>query len=442
MKIKYKKTFSVVVVMSAVAVFLGNTNQVSEALPESWYALPENRPNVRYLEANEKPPSAHDAAGAGNAVDRFLKANGEALDNVSGAKESNKDKWGIAAYILDMGLTHQGKMGGLLAKGDAGATVYWRPRARASEPFSELDNADLSVTAQTTPQEVSAQLDPIIKSMIATGQVKDPTALRNNLERVSHEFLELSHGLEASPGVEWYVSRLRMDFAVDVSGNISPFFEIGGGTRLRFEWLPVASSKFAATAFRPKSEKAINLKRLVDTLAQDLGSVPYEEYKATGFTLDNIRFGISAFASGKIGVVKAASTVTGHVYFSKRKAAVDARYAQTLETLDAIPLIDAEASAAHRQFAMNNGVSFATEMLETGKPGTVYDVARERFRAGMVKAAKISQFLAAHSKSGDGSAWELYKVKSEFALSLSGTTGLVTLGAKAAIELDSKRINQ
>lgn len=57
----------------------------------------------------------------------------------------------------------------------------------------------------------------------------------------------------------------------------------------------------------------------------------------------------------------------------------------------------------------------------------------------MEQALRLGAYLAERASHSQGKQWELYQLKTEFALSLSGSVGLVNLGGTGAAEMTFSR---
>lgn len=445
---KFSKKIAAVSLAAATGLAFLPAYNPNEKLPESWYKLPEDAHPTQWAALNSGISQAEDTTGASVAVDRFLKANSDALDGLSPESAQNDNKWRMQGFMVDLAVNHTGHIGGLLATGEASALVYWRPARlinagkNVPQQPSSTEAADLTVTSNTTPEQLRMQLEPIAKSVAATGKVKKTSDFRNNLAKVAEEFLQTTRGIEMNPGAMWDVSRVRLDFSVDAEGHISPFFSKGAGVRLRFEWAPtVVGARLAhAESGNGDNSNSSNLKQLLKTVAQDLSSLPYDEYSPTGLSLKEIRFGLGLYGEGKWGLAKVRSAVMGQVYFSRNTnvAANMLNSADATDTLETLPLVEEAPAQTHIEYADAIGVVHQSFSNNKGGMDTVFEVSREKFRNGLKKASKMAVFLAGRQNKAKkkNSGWDVAEVRTSFALSLSGTTSFVTLsGAKASLEL-------
>lgn len=433
MKISYKIAGVALVAATALAVLPGYNNAQNEALPQSWTTLPEEAPAQKWKLDNAGIEQAENTQGAERAVERFLNANVGALEGLNISPDEAKDKWGLAGYMVDLSVTRNGTIGGLVAKGEASATVYWRPTAAIARDrvVTEQSNADVVVTSETTPEQLSLQLEPVAKTIFASGRVKSSSVLRSNLEKTANQFLEMTRGLNFNPGTEWDVSKLSLDFGVDAEGHISPFFSKGAGVHLRFEWQPSQSKVENGVASSDNS----GLKKLVSIIGQDLSAINYDEYAPTGFELKDIRFGIGAYGEGKWGLAKASTSVTGHVYFSRRANATGNVTFDDTKLGDTITVVEHDPLQTNIQYAQEMGIPFMANEKDGKRAEAAYEVVRENFRKGMQKASKMALFVAGRPSKTHQSKWAVSQLRTEYALSLSGTTSFVTLsGLKTAFE--------
>ncbi len=400
-------------------------------LPGNWYQLPED---ANYSSrADWERETAPNATAVEN-IERLLKSHSSGLDGISNFEKSSriaKGDWNLAALILDLTVSASGALGVLMAKGEATASLYWRRVQQTLEEQHEDGGSDLILSGEESRSDVEAKLEPIIRATLATGEVNDAPEFRRNLLNTVMGYQGLIQDVGIDPGREWYVSKLRLDFSVDISGKVNPVTTVGGGIRLRFEWEPATDRVPHARFARHRG--ADELGGLLETLRQTLQKVSYADLGPTGFTIKSLKFGLGLYGEGKFGVVKVGASVMGHLYLAKRT--IVHPVAETPgQALPAIPLIEIGNDTGHAIYATANGISHQTWNYRGGR-GAVYQIPVEMFRKGLEKAIQIGSYLAERSNRSKGKNWELYQLKTEFALSLAGTVGLVTIGGTGALEL-------
>jgi hypothetical protein len=434
---------------------IANAEDADESLPKSWYTLPEDAgPEDQMDEAaywdnrNLLLRPKQEAA-----IDRLFRVNSKAFDLMesrltdSSLSHREEKKWYLAACILDVTLSLSGTMGMMMAKGDASAAIYWRKVQDSldSQPVvggAEESEADASFATTDTRDEVETKLEPIIRMVMASGEVKDEAALRRNLIGSILDYHLIMQNLHFDAAKKWEVSRLRLDFSIDISGKVSPAVTIGGGIKLRFEWEPRPATIRMAHA-SPKNDQTRkigdNLKKLVETMAKELDQVPLDA-QASGFTLNQLKFGLGLFAEGKMGVVKLGGSVFGYLYLNKKSDVDESAPILTNNESDhEIPIIDYTGNTQYETWAQAHGVHFERFSNRDGEGhSTVYSIVGKKFRDGIERSVKIGNKIAERA-SKHKNKWEVYQLKTEFALSISGGTSLFKLGGTGAIELVFKK---
>ncbi len=415
-------------------------------VPENWYALPENRS----LEMNEvatvtKDPKKQEEV-LNKLLDNIFEANGEALDqlttnmdNATPNPRRPKDwaPWHAEFFTTDLSISGSGLLGALTFKGTPSVQVFWRRQNEARKPTvpalppEKAEQASLNITSDMPSTDISAQLEPPIRAMVAGGKINDESALRKNLTAAAENFQAVVSGLEKDPGFHWWVSRFRMDVTIDASGKVSPFLSIGAETKFRFDWARIQTKQ--ATAPRRQLAAAdqklkSNLEKFVRATAADLDAITTSGKVAGGFQLYQFRVGVGASASGTIGIVKGTASTLGQIYFAQnvKKPVVHPKE----ELHGFLNVIEGEHSKAHMNFAETNGIVFDSTPDEV-----IYRVDRSKFRKGLERALKMGGFFAARASRSPGRHWKVFEMRPAFDVSLTGSLGIVTVGALASVEL-------
>lgn len=416
-----------------------------EGLPQSWYILPEDNNGRGWSEEENRAGLSPKAEVA---IERLMEVNAEAFDQMESdprLARLNRDdkKWSLAACMLDLSLSASGNVGVLVAKGEATAQLYWRKKAfqsRTSEDALGSEGSDLSLTPADTREEIEARLEPLVQAIMATGDVKDAPALRKSLRDTVFDHHLIAQYLMFNPGSSWWLSRIRLDFSIDISGKVNPVTTVGGGLRIRLEW--ERNSYVAANDMRliasPRSARiGENLKELVESLSREMNGLKWNDFATTGFELSQLRFGLGLFAEGKAGVVKIGGSLWGHVYFSPNPTYDGVTVVPAIEP-KAIPVVDYTGNRKWEDYARKNVIPFEKFQGRDGSQTTAYSVIGEKLRKGLERAVQMGSKLATKAATKDRK-WEIYQVKTEFALSISGGTALFKLGGAGSLELVFKK---
>ncbi len=331
-----------------------------------------------------------------------------------------KTPWKLAAVMTDLSISASGWLGFLVQKGTPSVTTVWRKQYPAKHApdavFSETESAaDLVVGPETTSVDIERDLEPSVRALVSTGGVRNETNLRRNLLSAAADFQNVTTLLSTvNPKGQWWVSRFRLDFAVDVSGNVTPAVTLGAEAKVRFEWHRLrakrptpAAQALARNAFAGRPGLAENLVAFADHLGNDLSEIADgSSVKAKGFRAYGYRVGLGITAKGNVGVAKAVGTLTGHLYFAR----------------------DVSKPVVHPKPTEGGEMLLVTNENDFGK------IDRRAFRKGLRKALRIGRFFARHADQARGK-WKIHELRTGFDLSLGGKTGIVTVGGVASTEI-------
>jgi len=411
------------------------------ALPPEWYHLPENGGPQ-----DSDSLSKRDTTDSFLGVKSILKQNLTALDNMDvylGSQEPPPGAppdwapWHLSNLILDLAISAQGSVGALVAEGETALEVYWRRKAKVDRYVDEQESnqADLLITRASTTEEWKLKLEPIVKSAIATGKVENEELLRKNLVELASKFQGLMTGLEDQGSTDWKVSKFRLDVSVEMTGTVVAGFIAGAAIRLRFDWIPT-SNKAVVTRKESSNEKQQreNLARLSRTLAEALEKIADDHFGNTSFKLTEVSIGVGIFSEVEFGVVEGSFGVTGYLFFKKTKKP------QPHVARDTNPYLAfiTEPSDNRLSYAKKRRIAYVRTAVGE-KEAVVYQIPIQNVIKGLNKAAQMSVRYAHLAEEQEGKKWEIFKIEPEFALSISGTTGSVTLGGTVTLKMELEK---
>jgi hypothetical protein len=337
-------------------------------------------------------------------VGRFLDLNTRALEmNSTSVAEPSKDganPWHLEYLVTDLSVSASGALGALLGKGSPAVSFLWRRQyeRKAADQAPRAEEApDFQITAGKSLEDVSAQLEPVIHSLVQAGLPED--TLRPKLMQVAQDFARITKALEFVSGDPWWVSRYRMDVLIEASGKVTPLLSAGGEIRLRFEWHRMMPKTTLADRREPKGDIAEFVEKLQsDVAAAALGA---RDLRDAGFDPCQFRIGVGYTEKGSIGIAKAQGTVIGQIYFSRGVKKPEVHPS---------PL----ASVAKGETSV--------------------------FRKGLERAFKMAGIFARGARRSSASTnasrhWKLYEMRASFDVSLTGTLGLAEVGGVGTSEI-------
>lgn len=438
-------------------------------VPESWYLLPER--------GQASSPGALDMLGA--QVDHLFAAEAAALPVPSTppapaamAGTSPPDEhpvdwvpWRLAVVSADFALTTDGVFGALLGEGTADVQANWVRRdslpqlARFTSPQHSRKATALLIHGTATPEDVARQLEPVIQASLASGVIRNESRFRTNLRSAAESFRLTAAQLDqlGDLGTRFPMSAFRLEMSFGAEGQVSPVIGVGGAVNLRFDWIVTdrKNSLVASGGARlPHTPLGDGLVKLVKGLAPDVDAAVRDASPVlkSGYALSSVRVGVGMSAEGTVGLVQGSAEAIGSVIFGdndEEGGCLDpdgdgdchnhhetALAAAALELPDdGIPFLAPTARPSDLKLAEVNGVAAVAPRQAAGEGGLVFRIPHEKFRAGMRKAITIGSFFTKHAAAVKGN-WVIKELETEFGLSLTGTTGLVTLTGTGELELE------
>ncbi len=486
--------FAFIALMTTLGCGKESSNNHSQwELPSSWYQLPENQITqdsgsttssmMQSFDDSNNPQAEENLAPQ---VDKLFETNGEILDqtvNDNLAKDQNSSTkanrpsdwvpWHPEFFWAELGVSAQGILGGLILKGTPTVTTIWRRQyplanptptptstsASASKPFEELSipptdsaSASISVTGDTSIQDLEKQIDPLVAAAAATGKVKDKSTFKANVLSTVQDFQVLARALEGEHETKWWVSRFRMDFTFGASGKVTPTFTAEGEARFRIEWHRIMKKNSTSTKpvkmLAQNTALTSNLEKFIQNTAQDLEEVSFEPIQKFGYKPFSFRVGVGFAASGDVGIAKVSGSAVGQVYFSQdvakpkvnpktQKPVAKALNDSSSETVN---LIGDLKSNDYRAYAHSKGIPYDVQSFDGGNnqrlEQIVFKVNRKNFRKGLKSAAKFGSFFAKRASKAHLGNWKIFELRTSFDTSISGTTALATVGGVATTEIN------
>jgi len=432
------------------------------ALPKDWYRLPEED------SLNELKSLAADAKTEKDLsllMEKILKSNQNALEKLPlnheipletdslqtfALKPTDWTPWHLEYLTTDLAITLQGLVGILTIRATPSMQTYWR--RQGPRPTVQLDQMNtVNLMDPSNSEDITHQIEPVIQAAIASGQVKDPETLRENLRNTAKELENMIQSLDTQPHSEWWPSRFRFDFLVSAQGHIIAPVYAGGELRFRFEWKRIQRKVPQAlhTTENPSglSQFKISLEQFVETMENALADASADSPAAQGFEASQFRVGLGVTAGGNIGLAAGSTQVLGHLYFSR-----DAKKPVVYPIPDLpkikkrtrpILIIEDHPAPSHLAFARRMGLAHHAPSQNWGtrrNPGTqghsgeqvVYEVGPEKMAEGLRKALKMGSFFAKQGATANQGQWKVYMMNVYFDLSITGNFVVAAAGGLAS----------
>lgn len=437
-------------------------------LVEEWYVLPEDRPQYRKplnehngeeIRHREKVAYRRDLEAVDHSIDKILDSIRDTLGETESRtgrctppanRPANWNPWYLKNIIMGLGVSGSGTVGIVTSKGEVSTEIYWKRgmanlRSLGINPAGGEDHrerADLVIGDSTTSFEIEAELDPIVRAVMATGRVRNEDRMRRQLVKVARDLQDMMVNVNKyNLASSWDVSGFHLDIEISGSGKVAVGISAGAAVRLRFKWKKTSNIALEKRVTEELKQKRDSLRKLLAATAQDLETIGNEHYQSTGFNLTGFRLGVGLYSKAKFGIVKGKAKIMGYAYYKRRTlATMDAMRNRTSIVLpDSLPLIDLGPAKHHIAYAKSEGVEHEVYSTESGADKVVYYMNRAKFRKGLDQAVMMGARFAGRAKKVQADQWYIYKIKPQFALSMRGAFSLVTLGGTVSFQAEFKR---
>lgn len=466
-------------------------------LPSSWYTLPENETTdtdrvegktLYRLDEGAKSHHRHriedawdrlvDDTADVDPLDELFEATSEGMDIFATQDGPAKINWRLHQLRLNLGISLKGVIGVVFGKGAISSEIFWTRRydtpsgnagyrsensasvGRTSELAGGNSGDDsaptLALDALCDAKAFSLALDPVVASVMATGKVKDESALRTNLAAAAVQVNSIFDEIESIAQSTWNLSKLRLDMSVTVTGKVYVFTSVGGAIRVRIDWTPAKDKNACVLAGSRDTNVTKDMQHNFNHLVRGLTSVfsvlpETQDVDGTPLRLETVAVGVGFDASGRAGVVRAQGVVIGELWFKRAKkdayalspGAYSGAYSDAYSGYGGaygggypppplapltVPLIEVEPSEEHLSYASASGISHQLiwdERLEARVAH--YDVPVEAMRRGLDKALSLNRFIASKAIRHEGRRWYVSEVRPVFQLSVGGDVAFATL---------------
>ncbi len=418
-------------------------------LPVSWYQLPQNgssSPGLTPSSPDEEPSRAME-----DSVRAQFRAHTGALEKLSQSGSPlqpnpaiyGKDyvPWHLDGMIANFAITVNGVFGALLGGGVANVKATWQqPAKQQAQAHHATQARHIKVNSLLTSKQLIQQLEPAIRSAVATHSVQNEAALRRNLNIEAERFLTLAKVLNALPARRsWHVDSFQQQLTFGIQGQVTPAIGAGGTVNLYWDWQK--SSDISSTGGIRETE----LFRNVEVFAQSMSKlipealIDSKELTQSGFVLDQFQVGVGIMAGGQFGIVEALGMAQGKIVFKNApdNSALPKKTELALSSVRSPTIfVIAADTSEKRLFADQIGARSGATM--DGLRG--YEVPVDRFRNGIKHALHMAGFFLKNAVAADTSHWKLTQIETEFDANIGGQISLATVVAQGQLVLDFDRV--
>ncbi|RLA64656.1 MAG: hypothetical protein DRQ88_10535 [Epsilonproteobacteria bacterium] len=420
-------------------------------LSSYWHALPENGLSIDKANTSDSLNSVDDFFT--NMVGSSLGA----LDDYENdpLNKATKNGWHLGGFKTSIALGFSGKIGLLAFGGTKALEVYWAKKKKKAVKEENLESSipTVTITDQSSQEDLANELEPVIKQLVASKKIKDEKEFRKNLKSASEDFYAYTQGMKSVKSKYiWRPAKVRLDMNFSATGSLVPavgvLVKVGGAIRVRLEFVRImsknpAGNKMANHASLSKRGKKI--REGTKTLLHDLSfevTKAYEDLENKwnpedhDFTFKLVGMAVGFGASGNVGVASFSGSVIPIFYFKRFK---DGTSPSALDKSAKRPInLIVDNDSTNFGYAKSAKLNY-----DKGIKESLFKLARKKVRKGLKKAMKFAYKTTnkIHKKAerrkakGKESKWIVSKIKSAYVFSLGGSVGPAKIFAKPLLLL-------
>lgn len=389
---------------SIILIFALMSLNAQATLSSDWYDLEGNNKSLgNELELQET-------------IDAITNSQIEALDQENSDNKIFGFKFAGLKTVLALGLS--GKIGLKSWGGSKAIELNWARKSNAKSELSEDGARVVSLKGDMSAEDWNTVLEEVSKNFESEGLIEGAEGFKTHLEKETSTFREIVKGVNEVNHPKFSASKLRLDLTFGFSNSVSGFFiKAGGDLRVRFEWAPVPNKGLANKKVSSKVQK--QMKELVEKMGPLLVDAMEEEYSENKsdfhdkYKLKDFRLGVSVSAEGDLGFTKGSQGIGVHVYFKpishkENKESLDGDIEFTVDTEDKIwPF----------------------------KKKKIVKLSKRKIKKGIKKAIRFGHYFGRKIKDKKDSKWGVQVLKTAYAFSLKGKSGVVTIKGSPSVEI-------
>lgn len=376
----------------------------SASISSDWYDL----------EGTQK--SLGDEAELQETLDAITKAQSEALEQEGSGDKIFGYKFSGIKTVLALGLS--GKIGLKSWGGSKAVELNWARKSSSKSFLSNQEENLISLKGDLSEGDWNNILSEISNNFETEGIIEGSSGFKKHLEKETAVFRELIKGANEVNHRKFKTSKLRLDLNFGFSNSVTGFFiKAGGDLRIRFEWTPVIGKVTNNKALPSKLQK--QMKELLEKMGPILIDAMDEEYSSNKsnfhdkYKLKEFKLAVSTSVEGDLGFTQGSQGIAAHVYFKPVAHKKN---------------IESEAGEI-------NFVTEAEDKIWPFKKKKIVKLSKRKIKKGIRKAIRFGHYFGDKVKSNEKSDWGVKVLKTSYAFSLKGKTGVVTIKGEPSVEL-------
>lgn len=350
-------------------------------------------------------------------IDAITDSQLAALEQEEGSDKLFGWKFSGIKTVLALGLS--GKIGLKSWGGTKAIELNWARKASGkSESIAEDGTRIVELKGDMTDADWDSVLSDVSKNFENEGLIEGRDGFKKHLDKETAVFKEIIKGANEVQHPKFTASKLRLDLVFGFSNSVSGFFiKAGGDLRVRFEWKP--SKKKIVDNKRMPSKIQKQVKDLMEKMGPILVDAMEEEYSENKglfhdkYKLKEFRLGIATSVSGDLGFTKGTQGLSAYVYFKP------VSHKMAPEKLD-------------------GNIEFTQEVEDKiwpFKKKKIVKLSKRKIKKGIKKAIRFGHYFGEKIKDKEDAKWGVQTLKTLYAFSLSGESGVVTIKGEPSVEI-------
>lgn len=373
----------------------------ASTVPTNWYSLEDTQSNTQYENSNKSN------SNLGEYVDQIFNFEEAVLGDLE-KNDKSLGGWKLSGQKTDFSISKKGVFGFSAMKAASAVELKWvRESANKSNTSEVTKDNTIVVDSQMSEEELINELEPAIALALSSGKIEDESKLRTNLINKVLESRKFVKLVEKSSTGSWTPVKLRIDLSFGVSGNVFSVAKLGTDFRIRLDFKMTPNKNNKSTPSSKKEEKFI---KLISNLSKDIDHAIKDSKIDSKFKVNKVSFGFGISKKTIFGLANSSAATAGQLYFKKSSN-------KSIEK--EVDLVG--------DYDLSGDQKFFPSLTK-----------RAKFRKGLKKSLKISNFFAKRAEKKNGN-WKIGEIKVAFTVSYSGIFGLSGTSGKTMAAIFLKK---
>jgi hypothetical protein len=344
-------------------------------------------------------------------IEYIVNTQSQTLENF--VEQKSTQRFELAGMVTSFAVSNSGLLGLSAVSASSSTSMFWSRKNTVANSKSTVKSYYL--TDIDNEQKLAEEVDDIASYLKENSLVKNPIKLTNNLHKAikrGQNFYDQVANLEHQ---KWKINGFRLDLSISISGAVSPFVSVSGGTRLWLEWDKSSTAK----TFKSRS-RARKARKFVTKVLHEIDNAT-DDLRPRHFKLKKIYIGVGeSLKTGFFGLANSSVGFVGYIRLARTK-----------------PMIKLIEDDLDKEITV-------TDLQETTKgiDKRAFSIPRRRLRQGIKKAIKYANFFINKAESLKSKKWEINKIRQISTISKKGFFGISNLTTKGVFIFIFEKENQ